>query len=117
MQEEWDCYFPTGYDSEIKASTRSNERSGEAHRHLVHPVGSGSTNISPSPPPPPKRRGGGGATQTQGDGGGDIPNTMVYHPSYDKTRWRVLMDEAGTMREVIKRASGVGLNLPPSPND
>ena len=42
---------------------------------------------------------------------------MVYHPSYYETRWKVLRDKAGPMRGSLKRASGLGLTLPPSPRD
>ena len=42
---------------------------------------------------------------------------MVYHPSYKNTRWRVLRDKSGPMRDILKRASGLGLALPQPPCD
>ena len=67
----------------------------------------------------PQGGGGSGKGCTQPHGGiyGDIPNGVVYHPSYDKSRWRVLRDKAGPMRDVPKRASGLELTLPPSYHD
>ena len=50
-------------------------------------------------------------------GGGDIPNLMVYHPSYNETRWRVMRDNLGPMRGFLKVAIGLGLTLPPSSRD
>ena len=75
----------------------------------------------PSPIPPinnhPPGVGGGGHTGPQGGKGVDIPNAMVYHPNYNKTRWRALRDKASTMRDVLKRPTGLGLILPPFPHD
>ena len=45
----------------------------------------------------------------------DIKNSMVYHPSYYETRWRLLRDKAGTMRDAIKRLTSIGLYLPLPP--
>ena len=99
---------------------RSSERSEKAPRYLAHTSGDIDANI-PLPLPPTHTRGGagfqgrGGKTQPRGGRGGDIPKAMVYHPSYDKKRWRELRDKAVPMRDVLKRASGLGLNLPPPP--
>ena len=49
--------------------------------------------------------------------GGDITNSMVYHPSYDETRWRALRDKAGPMRDVLKRTTGLGFPFHRPPRD
>ena len=79
-------------------------------------------------PPPPCARTPPNHTHTQGwggdgghnprvEGGGDIPNSIVYYPSYDETMWRALRDKVFPMRGVLKRTTGLGLTLPPYPHD
>ena len=64
LKEACEPSFPPGHELELKASKRSNKRSGEAPTYLAHTSGKISANI----PPPPH-------TQTpqagfQGGGGG-----------------------------------------------
>ena len=65
-----------------------------------------------TPPPQPTHPHQGGGLNPRVSGGDDIPNSMVYHPSYDETRCRTLRDKAGPIRDFLKRATGLGLFLP-----
>ena len=49
LQEAWDPP-PPRYKLDLKASTRSNERSGEAPRYLAHPGATGAAKIDPPTP-------------------------------------------------------------------
>ena len=42
---------------------------------------------------------------------------MVYHPWYDGARWKGLREQAVPMRDVIKHAKALGLDLPPFSQD
>ena len=77
----------------------------------------GSSSAANVTPPPPKQfqggggggvRRGGGARNPRLEGEGDIPNAMVYHPSYNETRWKVLIDKVYPMRVVMKITTSLG---------
>ena len=105
----------------MKASTRSDKRSGEAPRFILYPDGNIIANIahtpSPHTPNPHTHTRGGEAVgaQPHGGGRGDIPNSIVYHPRYNENVWIALKDKAGPMREVIKRMMVIGLTPPLPP--
>ena len=48
---------------------------------------------------------GGGGSRVSGEG--VIPKIIIYHPSYDETRWRTLRYRGGPIRDVIKRATSI----------
>ena len=83
LQEDWEPSPPPEYNLEINASKRSSEKGREAPRYLYHPDVANIANLHPHPHPHSPGWGGG---QPHGSGGGDIPNSMVYHSSYDEKK-------------------------------